>query len=367
MERGDVVYLNSASTGPLPESSRAAMEAFNSIRTEPHRISDADQLEILARSRELVAKLVNCSTDEIALGSNTGYGLNLAALALPLEEGEVVLVPGLEFPANMYPWMAILPRRGVELRVVPPRDGLIDPEAIIAALDDPRVRAVALSWVGFSTGARVDLGDIGRICRERGVFLVVDAIQALGPLTLDVATSHVDILACGAQKWLLSPWGTGFAYVHHDLVSAMEPPVVGWAAVAAADDYSRLLDYDLTWRDSGRRFELMTLPYQDFVGMNESLALLLDLGPDAVSRHIRALASRAADGATSRGMRLVTPLDAGQRAGIVSVKMDDPNAASGRLREAGVVHSMREGAIRFSPHVYNTEEEIDLAVELLDR
>jgi cysteine desulfurase / selenocysteine lyase len=364
-QTGDVVYLNSASTGPLPERTRAATDAFNVLRAAPHRISDADIIALLARSRELVARLVNAAPAEIALATNTGFGINLAALALPIEPGQVVVVPDREFPVNMYPWMAQLPRRGASVRTVPVRDDCVDEEALLAALDEPDVAALAVSWVGFATGARVDLARLGDACRDRGIHFIVDAIQGLGPLTLDLARVHVDILACGAQKWLLSPWGSGFTYVRGGLIGGMEPPNVGWTAVKASEDYARLLDYDLTWRDDARRFELLTLPYQDFVGMNESLGLILELGPEAVSAHISGLAERVVSWARAEGISLVTPADPDRRAGIVAIRVDDAARRSDALRDAGVVHSLREGSIRLSPHCFNTGQEIDRALELL--
>jgi selenocysteine lyase/cysteine desulfurase len=366
--RGDAVYLNNASTGPLPARTVAAVEEFTRRRAEPFRMTDALQFGTLARSRELCARLVGASPRSIALMVNTTYGLNLAARALPLAPGDVVLTFDREFPANVYPWMALERARGVELRRVPCRDGrLPDEEALHRALDaEPRVRAVSVSWVSFATGYRLDLARLGAACRERGVWFVVDAIQGLGAATLDLATVHVDILACGAQKWLMSPWGTGFVYVRDELVERLEPAAVGWMAVKGSDDFTRLTDYDLTWRDDARRFEVVTLPFQEFAGLNASLELLFALGPAAVEAHVTSLAQRIVGWAAERDdVRLVTPADAARRAGIVSLVPRDPAAASARLTKAGVSHSLREGAVRLSAHCYNTAEEVDLALAAL--
>jgi cysteine desulfurase / selenocysteine lyase len=279
----------------------------------------------------------------------------------------VVLTPDLEFPANVYPWMAAAEQRGIEYRRLPCVDGLLDEEGLLAALDDDRVRAVSVSWVGFVTGYRADLAAIGRACRERGVYFVVDAIQGLGALPLNVAELEIDILACGAQKWLLSPWGSGFVYVREGLVRELAPPVTSWLAVRGADDFSKLLDYELAWRDDARRFDFATLPYQDMVGMSASLSMLLELGPHEVSAHVASLVDRVVEWAADRDdVRLVTPHERERRAGIVSLMPRDALATSQRLRGAGVVHSFREGAIRLAPHCYNTAEEIDRVLELLD-
>jgi selenocysteine lyase/cysteine desulfurase len=243
----------------------------------------------------------------------------------------------------------------------------VDEEALRRELEDPAVRAVSVSWVGFASGYTVDLEAIGRACRARGAYFIVDAIQGLGALTLDVRACHVDILACGAQKWLLSPWGTGFVYVRRELIAELEPNVVSWMAVRGSDDFRRLVDYDLTWRDDARRFEFITLPFQDFAGMNASLELIHELGPSAISHHVASLADIIVLWAASQhGVELVTPSAPRHRAGIISLRM--PNAAnvSDALRSAGVSHSLREGAIRLSPHCYNTREEIRRTLQIIE-
>jgi cysteine desulfurase/selenocysteine lyase len=364
--RGEAIYLNNASTGPLPQRTLDAQAAFDAARAAPFRMTEEMQFGTLARSRELVARLIGAAPETIALAVNTSFGINLAAFALPLKAGDVVLTPDLEFPANVYPWMALAQRRGVTYRRLPTRGGLCDEEALCRELEDPAVKLVALSWVGFANGYRADLEAIGRACRARGIYLVVDAIQGLGPCTLDVESCQVDILACGAQKWLLSPWGSGFVYVRHGLAAALEPNVVSWMAVRDSDDFTRLLDYDLTWRDDARRFEQITLPYQDFAGLSASLELLHEIGPANVAGHVQGLVDMIVAWAADRDdVELITPRARHRRAGIAAIRPRDPEAVSERLRRAGVTHALREGAIRLSPHCYNTREEVERTLAVL--
>jgi selenocysteine lyase/cysteine desulfurase len=364
--RGESIYLNNASTGPMPARSVAAQNEFTARRAEPFRLADDDQFAVVRKSRELCAQLINASTEEIALMVNTTYGINLAARALPLARGDVILTYDGEFPANIYPWMA-LERRGVRLERLPLAGGLPDEEGLHVALARPEVRAVTVSWVQFASGYRTDLARLGRACREREVFLVVDAMQGLGGATLDVGNTPIDILACGGQKWLLSPWGTGFTYVRRELVRQLEPEAVGWLAMAASDDFTRLTDYDFRYRDDARRFEVFTLPFQDFAGMNASLGLLLELGPPAIANHVMRLAGRLTSWAADRSdVRLVTPSDPRHRAGVIAIAPRDPQAVSARLTRAGIVHALREGAIRLSPHGYNTLEEVDRALAIME-
>ena len=365
-DRGGRAYLNNASTGPLTVRAARASDGITSDRLDPFQISDERNFAMLARTRDLIARLIGADSGEIALLTNTTYGLNIATRTLPFRAGDVVLIHDREFPANVYPWMA-LERQGVVVRRIPAAGALADEEALLRAMDGPNVRAVSVSWVSFVTGFKADLARIGHACRERGIYFVVDGIQGVGADVIDVHACAIDILACGGQKWLLSPWGSGFAYVREALVQQLEPAPVGWMAVRGSEDFTRLLDYDLTWRDDARRFEVITIPFQDIAGLEASLDLIHELGPAAVASRVASLASRIVDWASGReGVTLVTPSDPAFRAGIVSVAPRDPVWTSARLDSAGVAHSLREGFIRLSPHVYNTEGEVDRALAVLE-
>jgi selenocysteine lyase/cysteine desulfurase len=365
---GDMVFLNHASTGPLPRRAIAKLDEWNRLRANPTLVTQEIQFGTLTRSRELVASMINAKPQEIALATNTTFGINLAAFSLPIQRGDVVLCPDLEFPANVYPWMQLAARRGVEYRRLECDDGVLHRDRLERELEDERVRVVTVSWVQFASGARVDLAALGALCHERGVFFVVDAIQGLGPLTLDMSKTHVDILSCGAQKWLLSPWGAAFTYVRQPLIETLEPHDVSWMSVEGSDDFTRLTNYDLKWRQDARRFEFITLPYQDYAGMNAALDLFAEVGFESVARCAQRLGERIVNWAVQRDdVELVTPADPRYRAAVISVRPIDALAASKRLSAAGVVHSFREGALRLSPHFYNTDDEIDRALALIAR
>ena len=274
--RGEQIFLNHASTGPLPQRAVDALNEATALRARPWLFSAEMQFGTLAKGRAACARLIGAHADEIALMVNTTYGLNLAARALPFEPGDVVITSDREYPSNIYPWMELEVARGIELVRIPCDGILPDEAAILAALDRPRVRCVVLSWVSFATGYRIDLERIGKACRERGIWFVVDGMQGIGAIDLDVRTSNVDIIACGGQKWLLSPWGTGFVWLRPDLVQSLRPVDVSWMSTVVTDDFRRLTDYDFTYRPNARKFEVITLPYQDFVGLNASLDLFLD-------------------------------------------------------------------------------------------
>jgi len=358
---GESIYLNTASTGPLPRRTVDAVSRFTEMRAAPHRMTHEIQFGTLARSRELVAKLIRARPTEIALATNTSFGLNVAAWSLPLGKGDVVIGSRQEFPANVYPWMAAAKQRGFEFRMISEPSQV----ALLKAIEAPNVKAVAISWVEFASGYAFDLPAIGAQCRKRGIYFIVDAIQGLGPRLLDVHASNIDIVACGAQKWLLSPWGAGFTFVRQDLIPQLEPGFVSWMAVRGSDDFSKLVDYDLTWRDDARRFEFLTLPFQEFAGLNASLELFFELGLESISLHTSELAGQIVKWADARGVEMLTPRHPASMAGIVSLKLPNSEALSARLTAANVTHSLREGAIRLSPYFFNTSDEIAQALARL--
>lgn len=353
--RGDALHFDHASIGVIPQRARDAVAAYNDKRAEMHRMRADDFFPQLDRSRQLIAQFIGATPEEIALTTNTSWGVNLAAYALPLGPGDIVLGSEGEFPANVYPWMSAAKARGFAFELVPMAGLAVDEEAILTRIErDPRVKGVALSWVSFWTGYRIDAKAIGTACRRRGIWFAMDAIQGLGPLALDLRHTPVDILACGAQKWLCSPWGAAFAYVRKELIAQLEPPAAGWLSQASAGNFARFLEYDPAWRTDAQRFEVGSLPIQDFVGLNATLELCLEIGTRDIEDYVLSLSGELWNWASSRaGCEVLTPPEREKRGAIIALRTPDVAADSARLRAAGIVHSVREGAIRLAPHFHN--------------
>jgi len=363
---GGTTYLDHASIGPTPERTRRAGEAYLGRRSRPYELTHDDLFGAFDAARRAVAGLIGATIDEIALATNTSYGLGVAARALPWLPGDIVVASDREFPANVYPWKR-LADRGVSLELVPTTGaGWPDEDRLVERLADPRVRCLAVSLTQFANGYTVDLARLSRVTRELGKYLVVDAIQAVGQRPLDVRETPVDILACGAQKWLLSPWGSGFLYVRRELIPALEPVLAGWMAFEGTDDFSRMTQYQDALRENARRFELITLPYQDFVGMTASLALLAELGVEAIARHLATLQGPVLAWADQHGVRVTSPTGAAG-SGIICVAPPRLEESHRALREARIYCSLREGALRLAPHCYNTLEEMGRVTEVLER
>jgi len=223
-----------------------------------------------------------------------------------------------------------------------------------------------VSFVQFSNGYRANLKKLGAACRANGTYLVVDGIQGVGNSVLDVRETPIDVLACGGQKWLLSPWGSGFVYVRKELIPQLEPTMISWMAFEGTDDFSRLTEYNPTFRGDARRFEMITLPYQDFVGFTSSLRLILETGVREIAEVTRAVQEPVVKWAKENGLRITSPIENGHRSAILCIAPAKPVEAYHGLKRARVVCSLREGSIRLSPHCYNTVDEMEKVIEVLD-
>ncbi|MBA2668971.1 MAG: aminotransferase class V-fold PLP-dependent enzyme [Gemmatimonadetes bacterium] len=361
---GDSVYLNAASVAPLPRSAAREVACFNDRRERIHELTEADFSEPLRRSRAAAAALIGAGIDEIALGWNTSFGINIAALGISGEPGRTIVVSEREFPANVYPWMS---RKDFHLDIVPTNEnGWPDEDRILERLDLPGVAVFALSSVQFASGYLADLEKFGHFCRERGIIFVVDAIQSLGQVPIDVRAAKIDVLAAGGHKWLLSPFGTGFAYVRRELHDLLTPRVIGWTSMAASADFASLTDYRWEFMEGARRYEVATLPFQDFAGFAASLELLEEVGVERVRSHqeeiLRPLLTWLQD---HPRVKVASDLRPERRSGILSIQPPRAERVFEALTAAGVTCVLREGAIRLSPHLYNLRSEIEGVIEIL--
>jgi cysteine desulfurase/selenocysteine lyase len=354
-------YLNHAAIAPLSTPVRSTMEVFlGRLTEEPFDRVHWERLRGQVRGR--LAELLSVGPESIAFTKNTTSGLGLVAAGLDWEAGDNIVGVDREYPANIYPWMS-LKRKGVELRLYRPEHGRIDVKAL-TRLCDPRTRVLAISAVQFWSGFRTDLAALSTALKGRDVLLVVDAMQAAGAMQLDLSRVSVDYLCAGAQKWLLGPIGAGFAYVGPRMLERLTPVTIGTDSVVRDEEY---FEYDLTLKPDARRFE--DAPnYPAILGMGAAINLLLRAGTPAVEETVLRLADRLRDELPRRGYELVfKPTLPSERSGIASFRHPRmvPAELETRLREAGVIVSLRGDFLRASPHYYNSDEDLDRLLEAL--
>jgi len=355
-------YLDHAAIAPLSTPVRSTMEVFlGRLTEEPFDLAHWERLRGQVRVR--VAELLAVGPESIAFTKNTTSGLGLVAAGLDWEAGDNIVGVDREFPANIYPWMG-LKRKGVELRLYRPEQGRIDLKAL-ARLCDRRTRVVAISAVQFWSGFRTDLDALRTALKGHDALLVVDAIQAAGAMHLDLSSAPVDFLCAGAQKWLLGPIGVGFAYVGPRMLERLNPVTIGTDSVVRDEEY---FQYDLTLKPDARRFEEAAPNYPGILGMGAAVNLLLRAGSRAVEEVVLRLADRLRDELPRRGYELVLkPALPSERSGIVSFRHPRmvPAELQTRLREAGVIVSLRSDFLRASAHYYNSDQDLDRLLEAL--
>ena len=354
-------YFNHANVAPVGrhvvEASRAALDsqAFGGAHTEHDREVRREQV------RAAAAALIGASLDEVAFVTNTSHGLSLVAAGIPWDAGDNMVTTAVEYPSNILPWQN-LGRFGVEVRLVPGRDGLVYPEDLFAAVDQ-HSRVLALSFVEFASGQRNDFATIGRFSRERGIRFVVDAIQGLGALQLDVEECTVDYLAAGAHKWLLGPQGVGVLYIRRERLEEL------WVSQIGADGMvqSHSRGAGARFLPSAARFEGGAENYVGIYGLGASLDLLNRVGREQVEARVLSLARRLSDGLGARGYRVTGAREPAQLSGIVSFRSPrhGDQEVQRVLEKARVYTVVRPLGVRASPHFYNSVEEIDRLVEAL--
>jgi cysteine desulfurase/selenocysteine lyase len=357
----DRVYLNHSSECLLPVRTVKALEEAAARKASPWRMSLDDYFGVPRRCREKLAQLIGARAEEIALTTSTTYGMNVlaGAMAETLDEGdEVVLWRGV-FPSDAYPWLN-RERSGLKVRFEGAALRYPSADAVEEALGD-NTRVLVLSWVSFTTGFRIDLDRIGRLCRDRGILFVVDGTQGVGALSLDVSSLPVDALACSGHKWLLSPTGTGFLYVRQDLQDSLPAPFAGWYPYLKEESFSSLTAYEMDSPGRAERYEVGTPPTILLAGLEASLDLLLETGTEAIEHRLRELVCVLRD-ALPEGWQLISPvgMDEPHASAILSTRKDgtDSQAAAKALYKAGAYGIVREGLLRLSPHVYLEEEEL---------
>jgi selenocysteine lyase/cysteine desulfurase len=360
------VYFDHAAVAPLPEPACRRSQRFVQEASEQ---GDTCWLQWAAEIEELrsgIANWLRATPEEIALIPNTTFGVNLVAEGWQWRPGDNIVVPEGEFPSNHFPWQN-QQRKGVELRVVPSPMGRIDLDGIRRAIDS-RTRMVAASWVGYLSGYRVPLADLCQMAHERGAFFFLDAIQGLGAFPLDLGEIPIDFLAADGHKWMLGPEGAGFAFIRKCHLERLECSVVGWNSVVGRQHFSASA---MELRDSAARFEGGSYNMNGLLTLFASLQLLWQIssvhGHDAIANRILSLHAFARERLRAAGFKLWSDWSRSQRSGIITLSLanESPQTARERLLNLGIVTSRRGDGLRFSPHAYNTEEELERAIEVL--
>lgn len=317
------------------------------------------------RVRAQLASLIHANPDEVTFAKNTSEGLSLVANGLSWQKGDNVVTTNVEFPANMYPWLA-LRERGVQVRMVLEEDGRIPLERLIEAIDS-RTRLVTVSSVQYASGFRTDLATLGEYCQSKGVLLCVDAIQSLGVFPIDVKAMNIDFLAADGHKWLCAPEGCAVFYVRRELQGHLRPTTIGWMSMKDAHNFGKYL---FEFSDSAKRYDSGSYNLPGIFALGGAVELAQEIGIENIARRVIRLTERLTHGLRDKGYRVVSsraPTEASGIVGFISDLHEHERVQRHLESEHRIVISVRCGRLRASPHYYNSEREIDQLVEALPK
>jgi selenocysteine lyase/cysteine desulfurase len=356
-------FLNHAAVAPLPRRALDALAAY----AEDAALGATAWPRMAARlkaAREAAGRLLGVPANEIGFVHNTTHGLLCMANSLPWRAGDNLVTAEHEFPANVQPWRQ-LGERGVARRVVAERpDHAFSIDDFAAAIDG-RTRLVAVSMVQYSTGLRMPVEALAELCRERGVLLGLDAIQAIGAMPTRPTELGCDFLAADGHKWMLGPEGLGILWMRPELSDSLNASMTGWVGRVRSWDYD---DHAQPLHPGARRFEEGSYNMAGAAALGAALEVINEFGIENVWGAVEALTARLAEGAARLGVAVASPRADGQRSGIVALDLGagaDPVATATELGRRGIHVAARRGWLRVSPHFYNRPDQIDALLAAL--
>lgn len=358
-------YVNHAATSPISRPVRNAIDDYLDERhgAAPDAPIDnfADFQPVLAETKERLARVLGTDAGRVEFMANTSTALNVLTRGFDWRPGDRIAVPDGEFPTNVYPFLN-LESEGVAVDFIPTEDGTFTVEDVERTIR-PETRLVSVSWVQFLSGFRADLSAIGDLCAARDVDFCVDAIQGLGALELDVEAAGIDFLACGGHKWMMATQGSGFLYCSEAMQEKIDPPA-GW--LHGPVDWENLDDYDLSFHDDATRFRIGTTNNTGIAALHASLGMYLEAGPSWCEDRILANAQRLAEGLAERGYRRYGSRDPDAASGIVTIVPEAPEALFEHLMDHDITGALRNRKLRLAPHYYNTIDEMDRVLDVVD-
>ncbi len=355
-------YFNHASTGPLPITAARAIEDV--VQKYVHW---ADiPIDILwgefEGTREIIARFIGATEDEIAFVKNTSQGILIAMNSIPWQRGDNVIVLADAFAANLYPFYYLWPQ--IEKRFLKIGDGK-NFLGRLKKVANRKTKAISIDWVNWLSGVKLDLKEIGDFCDRHNIFLIVDAIQGLGAFEINLKSLRIDFLTCGSSKWLCGPHGIGFLYVAKERLKELVPTNIGWLS-AEVKTFHKLVPLG-PLKKTAARFEEGTKNLMGICGLKECIKIFQKAGIKNIEKKVLYLTDLLIKKAQENNYEILSPTEKNLRSGIISMhpRHIDVKKTYERLIKNKIIVSLREGWLRISPHFYNTSAEIEKIFKII--
>jgi selenocysteine lyase/cysteine desulfurase len=356
-----MIYLDAATIVPPPEFVVEAVSTFYKDLSEKGEEERQVLEERTQATCTLFANLINAALEEVTMVRNTTEGLNIAAHGLPFQPGDNVIISDLEHLNNVYPWLNLYERRGIEVRILKSREGRLSLDDLSPLVDD-RTRALSLSFVTLN-GLKIDLKPFGQFCQARHIYFIVDGIQGVGRIVLDVKESMIDIMSCGGHKGLMSGRGIGCLFIDNKILNDMKVTYAGPPIEFRHDP----VNTEFKQSHGAKKFNAGSANYSGICALHASLSFLNKIGIKSIENVNLELGKLLVEGLQKiEGVKILLPRKPEESSGIVSLATADNIKVAKGLKRHNIKVSLRGNSIRISPHFYNTKEEIIRTVEVVE-
>ena len=360
------VYLNAANVALMYSGAEKCIQDWFkdvALNGSNNFNEDAEQnvFEVLHLA---AARLINTSSKNISAGSSATELLSSLAWAVSPTKDQNVVSTRIVFPSTVYPWQRVANSTGCEIRLANEKKNFVNVDDIIDLIDQD-TKVVCVSHVEFSNGQAFDLDLLSQAAHEHDALFVVDATQSAGVIPIDVKKTPIDVLVAGAYKWLCGPFGAAFMYITSELLDKLEPGLVGfrshenmWDLNASRLEYSK----------DAKKFEFSTMAFGCAIGLARSIDYLNTIGVKNIFDYNMQLCDILIEGLQSRNAVINSPLDKKNGSSIITAYFDgvDTETIIKSLKAAQIFVSNRAGSIRFSPHLYNNDIDIETTLTELD-
>jgi cysteine desulfurase / selenocysteine lyase len=352
----------------MPKVSHRAVQAALELKKFPQRIPDSAFFDVPNQLRASIAKVIGSKPEEVALTSGASSGMSAVAFGLAWKPGDEVITAKGEFPLQYTTWKPMEEREGVKLKIVAPRERFLTADDIIAALT-PKTRLVSISHVRFDDAVMLDASRLAAACHAQGALLLLDVSQSCGAVPMDVDSLGADFLVSAGYKWLLGPFGTGFLWAKSEHIANMRPGPFYWMATGGADNFAALSFNDPKPGPDSKRWDAAeTANYFNHAALQASVDFVLRAGPATVAAHNHKLIDFMFERLPKDRCVSASPVGAGQRGPygcFTARRQENTGALYEKLRKENVIVSLREGNIRVSPYLYNSERDIDHLISVI--
>jgi len=365
----DVIWLNAASEGPLPKVAAEALREAIHWKSAVHLLDIPKFIKVPVELKSSIAELINVDSRDVILGSSASYGLHILANGIKWQAGDEVLVMQNDFPTNILPWLG-LERKGVIVKQIKPRERMLQAEEIQEEIT-PRTRIICLSHVHSFSGHRLEVEEISKLCRSHGIKFVLNIVQSLGNMPLNIRSMNVDAVVAVGYKWLCGPYGTGFCWIKEDFRRELDLNISYWSSYLTEEELKNEGPLVNKNQNSARKYDTFgTANFFNYVPWTAAIRYWLKIGIDQVHEYNQSLIDQLIQNLDQTKYKIISPVDQEKRTNlfVFSHQNSERNEEIFEtFKKKKIFPAIWKGNIRLTPHIYNTIEDIDKVLFVLNQ